>query len=134
MKHIFLSTLALTLLAGTARTQQIKENSLAPTFTVQTLEGKTVRLSDLKGKVVLLDFGAVNCPPCRLEMPILEGWHKKYRSRGVGGCGADGDEPAAWRGQEDDPGARGDLSGRHRPEGEDRQAIRPGGASDHRSY
>jgi peroxiredoxin len=61
----------------------LKEHTLAPAFKVKTLKGNTVRLADLKGRVVLLDFGAVECPPCRLQMPVLEGWHKKYRKQGL---------------------------------------------------
>ncbi len=59
------------------------ERQPAPAFSVKTVDGRTVRLSDLKGKVVLLDFGAVDCPPCRIEMPIIENWHKKYAGRGL---------------------------------------------------
>lgn len=63
--------------------QKSQADSPAPAFTVKTVDRKIVRLSDFRGKVVLLDFGAVDCPPCRLEMPILEGWHKKYQRRGL---------------------------------------------------
>lgn len=83
MKRTFLSMLALALLATVARAEPVKENSPAPAFTVKTLAGKTLRLSALRGSVVLLDFGAVNCPPCRLEMPILQGFHKKYKAKGL---------------------------------------------------
>lgn len=83
MQRAILGTLALALVAGVVSAEPIQANVPAPAFTVITLDGKTVRLSDLKGKVVLLDFGAVDCPPCKLEMPILEGWHKKYKSKGL---------------------------------------------------
>lgn len=83
MRCTTFSILALIVLASVASAEPIKTRSPAPAFTVKTLRGKTVRLSDFKGKVVLLDFGAVDCPPCRLEMPILEGWHKKYKSKGL---------------------------------------------------
>lgn len=82
MKRAILGTLALVLVAGIVAAEPVKESSPAPPFTVQTLEGKTVRLSDLKGKVILLDFGAINCPPCKLEMPFLESWYKKYKDKG----------------------------------------------------
>ncbi|MBN1882318.1 MAG: TlpA family protein disulfide reductase [Deltaproteobacteria bacterium] len=44
----------------------------APEFTIETLDGKTVSLSDYRGKVVFLNFWASWCPPCKAEMPSIE--------------------------------------------------------------
>ncbi|NJD09971.1 MAG: TlpA family protein disulfide reductase, partial [Gemmatimonadetes bacterium] len=52
------------------------EGSVAPAATLQTLSGETVRLSDLRGKVVLLNFWATWCGPCRLEMPWFGQLHR----------------------------------------------------------
>jgi peroxiredoxin len=56
---------------------------LAPDFTLTTLDGETVTLSDLRGQVVLLNIWASWCPPCRAEMPAMERTWQDYRERGV---------------------------------------------------
>ena len=54
----------------------------APDFELSGVDGKTVRLSDFKGKVVLLDFWATWCPPCRKEIPGFIDLQKRYASQG----------------------------------------------------
>lgn len=52
-------------------------------FTLSDLGGKTWRLQDLKGKVVLVNFWATWCPPCRKEMPDLQALYDKYKDQGL---------------------------------------------------
>jgi thiol-disulfide isomerase/thioredoxin len=52
-------------------------------FTVEDLDGRTVRVSDYLGKTVLVNFWAIWCGPCRSEMPDLNAVYRQYRDRGV---------------------------------------------------
>ncbi|MDR0485573.1 MAG: TlpA family protein disulfide reductase [Elusimicrobiota bacterium] len=66
---VFLSALFLTALTVFAQK--------APEFSLQDLDGKTVKLSDFKGKTVFIDFWAIWCPPCRESIPAVAELHKK---------------------------------------------------------
>ena len=55
---------------------------LAPDFRLPTLDGRPVRLSDYRGQVVLLNFWATWCGPCRVEMPAMERLYREFRPEG----------------------------------------------------
>ncbi|HKE94377.1 MAG TPA: TlpA disulfide reductase family protein [Povalibacter sp.] len=57
-------------------------SSLAPSFTLPSRSGDMVSLDKLKGQVVMLNFWASWCGPCRQEMPLLDQMHKRYSSLG----------------------------------------------------
>ncbi len=61
----------------------------APDFTLPTLDGGTVRLHDLKGKVVLMDFFATWCGPCIMAVPHIQDLHEKYKDQGLVVLGID---------------------------------------------
>lgn len=60
-----------------------KEGFAAPDFTLDLLGGGKVSLADLRGKVVLVNFWASWCPPCRLEMPAIEKTYRSYKDIGL---------------------------------------------------
>jgi cytochrome c biogenesis protein CcmG/thiol:disulfide interchange protein DsbE len=66
--------------AKSAGTQQ---HRLAPDFTLPQLDGQDLRLSSYRGKIVLLDFWATWCDPCREETPHLVELQQKYGDRGL---------------------------------------------------
>jgi peroxiredoxin len=61
----------------------LKPRPPAPDFTLKDLDGKTQRLSDYKGKVVLVNFWATSCAVCLKEMPRLAELHERYAARGL---------------------------------------------------
>jgi peroxiredoxin len=79
-------------LAGGAAVRADKDRKLAPGFTLKDSSGATVKLSDYKGKVVLLDFWATWCGGCRVEIPWLMEFEQTYRDKGFAVLGVSMDE------------------------------------------
>ena len=57
-------------------------NAVAPDFTLRGADGRNVRLDELRGQVVLVNFWATWCGPCREEMPRLDTLYQKYHKSG----------------------------------------------------
>jgi len=78
-------------MAGPARPGGVKGNALvgevrgqqAPDFELKALDGRTIRLSDYRGKAVVLNFWATYCGPCKIEMPWFEELQKQYAAQGL---------------------------------------------------
>ncbi len=84
-----------------------EERRLAPDFTLETLDGGTVHLADLRGKTVVIDFWATWCPPCEFQVPELNAFWEAHKGDGdveVLGVSVDIDGPEVvgqWAGDKD---------------------------------
>ena len=79
-------------------TELVKAGVQAPDFKMKTIDGKTFKLSQLKGKTVVLDFWASWCPDCRKDAPEVVRLHDAYKQFGVEFVGVSMDtDVEAWR-------------------------------------
>ncbi len=78
----FVLAVLLAFLIGGALVHTLVSKPVAPDMTFSTLTGKKIALSDLRGKVVLVNFWATTCPGCVREMPGMIDTYKEYKARG----------------------------------------------------
>lgn len=69
-----------------------KDRKAAPNFTLKDSDGRALQLADYKGKVVLLNFWATWCGPCKIEIPWFVEFEQKYKDRGFAVVGVAMDE------------------------------------------
>ena len=67
----------------TGSAPRLAKSTIAPDFSLESLDGKNVRLSDLRGKAVLLNFWATWCAPCKIEMPWFVELQNQYGREGL---------------------------------------------------
>jgi peroxiredoxin len=91
LRALLLASLAL---AGTmaAAGTGMPHAATAPDFTLRTVDGQNLRLNEQRGRVVLVNFWATWCGPCRQEMPHLNRLYEKYRTSGFVALGVNVDE------------------------------------------
>ena len=96
---LFALTLATLLTVGCTNKEDSNKpsGSPAPRFSLKSLQGDTLRLTDFKGKVVLLNFFATWCAPCRQEIPDFVRLYNKFKDKGfeIVGIGLDMEGAAA---------------------------------------
>ena len=87
MTRIAPAIVAAVMLGGTLGTPMLapaaSDRNTAPSFTVRTFDGHTLRSADLRGKPVIVDFWATWCRPCRAGMPHLSRIQERYRDKGL---------------------------------------------------
>lgn len=90
---VAVAVLTMMLILSAAPTSAIAVEDL-PRFVAQDLEGRTIDSSELKGNVVILNFWASWCSPCRKEMPALQLLYRKYKDKGLTIIGISVDDSA----------------------------------------
>jgi peroxiredoxin len=81
--------------AASTPTGSASTNQMAPDFALQSIDGKTIHLSDYHGKAVLLNFWATWCEPCKVEMPWFADLQKQYAAEGLQIVGVSVDEDSS---------------------------------------
>ncbi len=79
--RLLLSAAAL-LACAAAPAATLQPSAMAPDFTLRSMDGPNLRLNEQRGRVVMVNFWATWCGPCRQEMPHLNKLHDKYRDAG----------------------------------------------------
>jgi thiol-disulfide isomerase/thioredoxin len=69
--------------SGPGATPRIAKSTVAPDFSLESIDGKSMKLSDLRGKAVLLNFWATWCSPCKIEMPWFVELQNQYGADGL---------------------------------------------------
>src|SRR5262245_15954130 len=90
-----LTALCLSAVVACAAAAPLAPSTAAPDFTLRSLQGQNLRLGEQRGRVVLVNFWATWCGPCRQEMPHLNKLYEKYKASGFVLLGVNVDDDSA---------------------------------------
>ncbi|MCC4833632.1 TlpA family protein disulfide reductase [Shewanella sp. 10N.7] len=82
-KRGFIALFTLFTLSVSIQANALSEGEMAPDFTLKNMQGENLKLSEQRGNIILINFWASWCGPCRKEMPVLQKLEDKYRDLGV---------------------------------------------------
>ena len=82
-RRILSTALTVGALAASSPSIRASIDKPMPNVAVQTADGATVHLADYRGKVILIDFWASWCAPCKTSFPALDGIYREYRDKGL---------------------------------------------------
>ncbi len=91
--NVFLTLMLVLLTAGSAGAAAV--SGPAPDFTLKSRDGSNIKLSELRGQVVMVNFWASWCGPCRQEMPLLDQLYQRYQPMGFTLLGVNVEEDSA---------------------------------------
>lgn len=80
---ILMTVLTVLFMGISLKTAALDIGELAPDFTLKSTQGENFNLSEQRGQIIVINFWASWCGPCRKEMPMLESLHNKYNNLGV---------------------------------------------------
>jgi len=99
LRWLAIAAICATIAGSTARASDLLLNKPAPVFSRADLRGEKIDLAHYRGKVVLLNFWATWCAPCRIELPHFNDWQAKYKAQGLQVLAVSmDDDPALARG------------------------------------
>ncbi|MBU2870788.1 TlpA family protein disulfide reductase [Colwellia sp. E2M01] len=82
-KTLILNGLLASIIFIASNVNALEMSKPAPDFTLKSLSGENLKLTEQRGKIIVLNFWASWCGPCRVEMPVLQDFYTKYQDLGV---------------------------------------------------
>ena len=83
VSRVLAKVIAIVLFSSSLKVSALNIGQLAPDFTLKSTQGKNLRLAEQRGQIIVINFWASWCAPCRKEMPVLQTFHTKYNDLGV---------------------------------------------------